>query len=186
MSFLESWNQSWSWTCWLILEIILLGSFELFVIIKTTWLILDSSSWSLLLHYLSFSSLSFGGFYFLFPFIVAQLHACVVCIALPVNLAVVPTWGFYFVFVVFCVVFRKQICFGSEGIARDKLVFGMLKHGHVSFQILTWILLQFGFQDQSPNKHAPDCFFLFYFLLTLIFAYASISGFWPTGWELLI
>jgi len=73
---------------------------------------------------------------FLFLFIVAQLHACVVCIALPVDFAVVA-WGFYFVFVVFCVVFRKQICFGSDGVARDILVFGMLKHGHVSFQILT-------------------------------------------------
>ena len=83
---------------------------------------------------LFFSSLAFCGFYFLFLFIVAQLHACVVCIALPADLAVVPTQGSYFVF---CVAFRKQICFGSEGVARDKLVFGMLKHGHVSFQILT-------------------------------------------------
>ena len=82
-------------------------------------------------------SLAFGGFYFLFLFIVAQFHACVVCIALPAGLAVVPTWGFYFVFVGFCVVFRKQICFGLEGVARDKSVFGMLKHNHVSFQILT-------------------------------------------------
>ena len=81
---------------------------------------------------LSFSSLAFGGFYFLFLFIVAQLHACVVCIALPAGLAVVPTWGFYFFFVVFCVVFRKQICFDLEGIARDKLVFGMFKHDHVT------------------------------------------------------
>jgi len=32
---------------------------------------------------------------------------------------------------------RKQTCFGSEGVARDKLVFGMKKYGHVSFQILT-------------------------------------------------
>ena len=62
-----------------------------------------------------------------------SFHACVVCIALPANLAMVPTWGFYFVFVVFYVVFRKQICFGSEGVTRDKLVFGMLEHGHVSF-----------------------------------------------------
>ena len=51
-----------------------------------------------------FSSLSFGGFYFLFSFIVAQLHACVVCIALPTGLAVVPTQGSYFVF--FCCFFR--------------------------------------------------------------------------------
>jgi len=90
---------------------------------------------------LFFSSLAFGGFCFLFPFIVAQLHACVLCIALPAGLAVVPTQGFYFVFAIFFVIFRKQICFSSEGVAKDKLVFGMLKHGHVSFQILTWILL---------------------------------------------
>jgi len=82
---------------------------------------------------LSFSSLAFGGFYFLFSFIVAQLYAYVVCIALPASLAVVPTQGSYFIFVVF----RKQICFGSEGVARDNLVFGMLKHDYVSFQILT-------------------------------------------------
>ena len=65
--------------------------------------------------------------------VVAQLYACVVCIALPAGLVVVPTQGSYFVFVIF----RKQICFGSNGVARDKLVFGMLKHGHVSFHILT-------------------------------------------------
>jgi len=34
-------------------------------------------------------------------FIVAQLHACVLCIALPAGLAVVPTQGFYFSFAVF-------------------------------------------------------------------------------------
>ena len=61
-----------------------------------------------------FPSFSFGGFYFLFSFIAAQFHACVVCIALPIGLAVVPTQGSYFVFVVF-LFFRKQICFGSEG-----------------------------------------------------------------------
>jgi len=64
-----------------------------------------------------------------FFIVVAQLHAGFVCIALPAGLAVVPTQGSYFVFVVI----RKQICFGSEGVARDKLVFGMLKHSHVSF-----------------------------------------------------
>ena len=53
-----------------------------------------------------FSSLSFGGFYFLFLLIVAQLHACVVCIVLPANLVVVPTQGSFFV-VYFCDVFRK-------------------------------------------------------------------------------
>ena len=44
-----------------------------------------------------------------------------------------PTQGSYFAFVVF----RKQTCFGLEGVAKDKLVVRMLKHGHVSFQILT-------------------------------------------------
>jgi len=47
-------------------------------------------------------------------FFVAQLHACVLCIALPAGLAVVLTWGFYFVFVVF----RKQMLWlegGSKG-----------------------------------------------------------------------
>ncbi|KAG5051978.1 hypothetical protein JHK87_004176 [Glycine soja] len=28
----------------------------------------------------------------------------------------------------------KYICFGSEGVAKDKLVFGMLKHGHMKMQ----------------------------------------------------
>ena len=72
-------------------------------------------------------------FILFFHFIFAQLHACVVCIALPAGLVVVHTQGFYFAFVVFFfVVFRKQICFGSKGVEKDKLVIGMLKHGHVS------------------------------------------------------
>ena len=126
-----------------------------------------------------FSSLPFGGFYFLFLFIVSQLHACVVCIALPAGLAVVPTRGFYFVFVVFCVVFRKQICFGSEGVARDKLVFGMLKHDHVSFQILTryFYSLDFG---TKPLINTLLILSLFYFFITLIFAKAALSGSRPT------
>ena len=41
--------------------------------------------------------------------------------------------GFLFYFVVF---FKKQLYFGLEGVARDKLVFGMKKHGYMSFQIL--------------------------------------------------
>ena len=80
---------------------------------------------------LFFSSLAFGGFYFLFLLIVAQLHACVHCSS---------RWfsggsysGFLFCFCCFFFVFIKQICFGSEGVAKDKLVFGMLKHDHVSF-----------------------------------------------------
>ena len=92
-----------------------------------------------------FSSLAFGGFFFLhssladfISFFVAQLHACVLCISILAGLAVVPTQGFYFSFAVFffCCFLRKQICFGWKGVAEDKLVFGMLKHGHVSFQIL--------------------------------------------------
>ena len=116
---------------------------------------------------LFFSSLAFGGFYFLFHFIVAQLHSCVVCFALPASLVVVPTRGFYFVFVVFCVVFRKQICFGSEGIVRDK--FGMLKHNHVSFQILTrhFCSLDFG---TKPLINTLLILSSFYFFITLIFA----------------
>ena len=35
--------------------------------------------------------------------------------------------GFLFFFCCFFVVFRKQICFGSEWVAKDKLVFGMFK-----------------------------------------------------------
>jgi len=64
--------------------------------------------------------------FFLF-FIVARLHACAVCIALPAGLAVVPTQGFYFAFAVFLLFLEKKICFGSEGVARDKLVFGMFE-----------------------------------------------------------
>jgi len=40
-------------------------------------------------------------FIFFFLFIVAQLHACVVCIAIPAGLAVVPTQRFYFAFAIF-------------------------------------------------------------------------------------
>jgi len=46
--------------------------------------------------YLSLSSLAFGGFYYFFLFMVAQLHACAVCFALPAGLAVIPTQGSYF------------------------------------------------------------------------------------------
>ena len=95
-------------------------------------------------------------------FFVAQLHACVVCIALPVGLAVVPTRGFYF----FCVVFSQQICFGSEGVAMDKFVFGMLKHDHVSFQILTryFYSLDFGTKPLI-NMLLILSSFLFYILI---------------------
>ena len=101
--------------------------------------------------YFYFYSLTFGGFSFcslslslslsLFTSLLPTLelskpHACVVCIALPTSLVVVPTQGFCFVFF-FVVFLRKKVCFGSEWVARDKSVFGMEKHGHVSFQILT-------------------------------------------------
>jgi len=56
------------------------------------------------------------------------MHVLFALFFLPASLAVVPTQGFYFAF---CVSFRKQICFGSEGVAKDELVFGMLKHSHV-------------------------------------------------------
>ena len=46
--------------------------------------------------------------------------------------------GFLFCFCFFfLLLFKKKICFGLEGVIRDKLVFRMLKHDHVSFQILT-------------------------------------------------
>ena len=47
---------------------------------------------------LFFLYLPLADFISLFPFIISQLHACVVCIALPAGLAVVPTQGFYFAF----------------------------------------------------------------------------------------
>ena len=43
-----------------------------------------------------------------FLFIVAQLHACVVCIALPAGLAVVPTQGFYFAFAFFFLILKNK------------------------------------------------------------------------------
>ena len=82
----------------------------------------------------------------------------------------VPTQGFYFAFVVFlCVVFRKQICFGLEGVARDKLVFGILKHDHVSFQILTryFYNLDLGTKSLINTILILSSFYIFY---TLIFA----------------
>jgi len=111
--------------CYLLGRTLLLLSYTLII---TTLLCLVKSGDLLSLFFLCSPLVDF------FSFIVAQLHACVVYIDLPAGLAVVPTQGSYFVFVIFfCVIFRKQICFGSEGVARDKLVFEMLKHGHVSF-----------------------------------------------------
>ena len=100
---------------------------------------------------------------------VAQLHACVICITLLADLAMVPTRGLYFVFVVFCVIFRKQICFGLEGVARDKLVFGMLKHDHLSFQILTRYFCSLDFGTKPPTNMLL-ILSSFYFFITLIFA----------------
>ena len=96
-----------------------------------------------------------------FLFIVAQLYAYVVFITLPTGLAVVPTRGFYFVFVVF----GKQICFGLEGVARDKLMFGILKHSHVSFQILTryFCSLDFGTKPLINTLFILSSFLFFYY-----------------------
>ena len=78
---------------------------------------------NLLFHFCAFLHSPLEDFIFFFLFIVAKLHACVVCIALPAGLAVVPTQGSYFAFaiffVVFCGAFGKQACFGSEAVARD-------------------------------------------------------------------
>ena len=49
-------------------------------------------------------------------------------------LALVPTQGSYFVFIVFFVLFLENKYALAQGVARDKLVFGMLKLGDVSFQ----------------------------------------------------
>ena len=84
---------------------------------------------------LSFFHSPLADFIFFFIFIVAQLNACVFCIALLVGLAVVPLRVPILLLLLFF--YRKQTCFGSEGVVKDKLVFGMLKHGHVSSQILT-------------------------------------------------
>ena len=63
----------------------------------------------------------------------------------------------------FYVVFRKQICFGLEGVARDKLVFGILKHGHVSFQILTKYFCNLDF-GTKPLIKCSLFFLLFIFI----------------------
>ena len=78
-------------------------------------LLLLSCTLIFLLHFCAFLakfrdllSLFFHSPLAIFLFIVAQLHAYVVCIALPAGLAVVPTQGSYFVFVVFCVLFLEN------------------------------------------------------------------------------
>jgi len=71
--------------------------------------------------------------------------------------------GFLFCFCCFFfVVFRKKICFGSEGVARDKLVFGMLKHGHVSFQILTRYFCSLDFGTKPLINMLLIVFFFYY------------------------
>ena len=76
-------------------------------------------------------------------------HACVVYIAFPAILVVVLTLG--------CCFFKKIIGFGLERVARDKLVFRIKKHGHMSFQMLTR-QLQLGFWDGTSDEHPPDRF----------------------------
>ena len=68
----------------------------------------------------SFVSLSFlnsplAGFIFFFLFLVAQLHACVVCIALPASLAMVPTQGFYFAFAAFLLFLENKYALARRG-----------------------------------------------------------------------
>ena len=62
----------------------------------------------------------------------------------------------------FCVIFRKQTCFGSKGVARDKLVFVMLKHDHVSFQILTKYSFGFDFGTKPLINTLLIVFFPFF------------------------
>ena len=72
-----------------------------------------------------------------------------------------------FVFVIFCIFFRKQICFGSEGVAKDKLVFGMLKDDHVSFQILIryFCSLDFGTKPLINTLLILSSFYFFIIIL---------------------
>jgi len=71
--------------------------------------------------------------------------------------------GFFVVVVVVVVFKRKETWFGSGGVTRDKLVFGMNKHGHLSFQILTRDFYSLDFGTKPLITH-PWLFFLFYFL----------------------
>ena len=114
-----------------------------------------------------FALLTFGRFAFCFFFKsllpnleLSKPHACVVCIALPTSLVVIPTQGFFFL-----VFLRKQLYFGSEGVARDKLVFGMKKYGHVSFQILTIDSYNLDFGRKPLINTLLVIFFLFLLLL---------------------
>ena len=67
--------------------------------------------------------------------------------------------GFCFIFLLFFFS-RKQLYFGSEGVARDKLVFGMKKHSHVSFQILTRDSYSFYFRTKSLINTLRIVFFI--------------------------
>ena len=65
---------------------------------------------------------------------------------------------------------------GSEGVARDKLVFGMLKHDHVSFQILTryFCSLDYG---TKPLINMPLIVFSFSFFIIPNFCLGHPFGF---------
>ena len=63
--------------------------------------------------------------------------------------------GFLFCFCCFfALLLENKYALARRGVARDKLVFGVLKHYHVSFPILNRYF-QFGFWDQTTDKHAP-------------------------------
>ena len=62
----------------------------------------------------SFFFLSITSLFF-FLFLVAQLHACVVCIALPASLAMVPTQGFYFAFAAFLLFLENKYALARRG-----------------------------------------------------------------------
>ena len=101
----------------------------------------------------------------LFPNLeLSKPHACVVCIALPASLAVVPTQGFCLFFL------RKQLYFGSKGVTMDKLVFGMKKHDHVSFQILIRDSYSLDFGTKPLIYTLLIIFFLSFFIITLTFS----------------
>jgi len=138
-----------------------------------------------------FNSPVFGGIFF--NIIRAQPHARVACIAFLASLAVVPTLVF---FVYIYIILRKQLYFGLEWVARDKLVFGMKKHDHVSFQILNGdsYSLNFGIEPLINMFLIFFIFFFFFHFFILFFSciYTQLlprlpfSGFQSTRWELLI
>ena len=82
--------------------------------------------------------------------------------------------GFLFCF--FVLLLEKQICFGSERVARDKLVFGMLKHGHVSFQILTRYFYSLDFETKPQINMLLIVFYFRGLVFLSLIVFYSLEG----------